>query len=175
MARSSESDVIDFYDPKTIHGEFSNFYPSPIVIDHVQYPTVEHYFQAQKFEDQKYRDLIISQKTAGKVKYLSNQKAVGRWKWQKDLNYDIDAAKARGVKMREGWDDIRVGVMIKGVLAKFLQHDKLRKKLLSTGYVEIREASPRDSYWGTARGGENMLGKIIMCVREVLRERKKKT
>jgi len=27
----------------------SNFYPSPIAVDGKQYPTVEHFFQSQKF------------------------------------------------------------------------------------------------------------------------------
>lgn len=38
-----------FYRKDAEYGEFSNFYPSPITVDGQLYPTVEHFFQAQKF------------------------------------------------------------------------------------------------------------------------------
>ena len=40
---------IEFSSKTPLYKEFSNFYPSPIVMGVVTWPTVEHYFQAQKF------------------------------------------------------------------------------------------------------------------------------
>jgi len=36
----------------------SHFYPSPILLDGEIWPTVEHYYQAQKSDDPAYRDAI---------------------------------------------------------------------------------------------------------------------
>jgi predicted NAD-dependent protein-ADP-ribosyltransferase YbiA (DUF1768 family) len=44
---------------------------------------------------------------------------------------------------------------------------------LATGDEEIIENSPIDSYWGCGADGQgkNMLGKILMETRDILRER----
>ena len=59
------------------------------------------------------------------------------------------------------------------VLKKFETHTDIRKLLLATGDEEIIEATSEDYYWGcgTDGTGENMLGKILMDVREDLRRR----
>jgi ribA/ribD-fused uncharacterized protein len=41
--------VIAFYSTREAYGAFSNFAPHPIELDGLRWPTVEHYFQAQKF------------------------------------------------------------------------------------------------------------------------------
>ena len=51
-------DVINFYSVSDEFGQFSNFAPFPIVLDGQQWPTSEHYFQAQKFTDESYREKI---------------------------------------------------------------------------------------------------------------------
>jgi N-glycosidase YbiA len=56
------------------------------------------------------------------------------------------------------------------VLPKFSQHEELRQLLLSTGDAKIVEHTERDDYWGDGGGsGKNMLGRILMEVRERLR------
>ncbi|KAF9577521.1 hypothetical protein BGW38_007217, partial [Lunasporangiospora selenospora] len=42
-------EAIKFYRQNNDYGQFSNFYPSPIFVDGLEWPTTEHYFQAQKF------------------------------------------------------------------------------------------------------------------------------
>lgn len=42
----NETNIINSFTGK--YAFLSNFYPSPITIDNIQYPTVEHAFQAQK-------------------------------------------------------------------------------------------------------------------------------
>ena len=44
-------DEIRFYHPDNPHGWLSNFSPHGFHLDGHDWPTVEHYFQAQKFED----------------------------------------------------------------------------------------------------------------------------
>ena len=57
------------------------------------------------------------------------------------------------------------------VRAKFEQHEELAAKLLSTGNSKLIEKTSGDYYWGcgTNGTGKNMLGVILMQVREELR------
>lgn len=57
------------------------------------------------------------------------------------------------------------------VRAKFTQHDELRLLLLSTGSAKLVEHTTNDAYWGDGGdgSGRNMLGRILMEVREQLR------
>lgn len=55
--------------------------------------------------------------------------------------------------------------------AKFTQNGDLKEKLLATGNDILEEGNTwGDRVWGTVNGvGENRLGKILMRVREELR------
>ena len=63
--------------------------------------------------------------------------------------------------------------MRRAVLRKFETHAALRALLLSTGDEEIVENAPGDFYWGCGAdgSGRNMLGRILMETREILRAR----
>jgi ribA/ribD-fused uncharacterized protein len=50
--------AITFYSTKDSYGEFSNFSKHPFELDGLMWPTSEHYFQAQKFEDKAYQEKI---------------------------------------------------------------------------------------------------------------------
>ncbi len=50
--------IINFYSTGDDYGDFSNFAAWPIKVDGKTWPTSEHYFQAQKFLDEKYREEI---------------------------------------------------------------------------------------------------------------------
>lgn len=56
-------------------------------------------------------------------------------------------------------------------MAKFTQNEDLKEKLLATGNDILEEGNTwGDKVWGTVNGvGENKLGKILMKVREELR------
>lgn len=73
-------------------------------------------------------------------------------------------------ELREDWSEVKVNVMATLVLQKFARHPELRRKLIATGREEIEEGNTHgDVYWGTVAGrGENMLGKILMGVRNHL-------
>ncbi len=62
--------------------------------------------------------------------------------------------------------------MFRAVLAKFQAHAALKELLLSTGQEEIVEKTTKDYYWGcgTDGTGKNMLGIILMRVRDELQK-----
>ena len=63
-------------------------------------------------------------------------------------------------------------IMYEIIKAKFIQNKKLKQKLLDTKNEEIIEGNSWGStYWGICNGkGKNKLGKILMKIREELRE-----
>lgn len=88
-------------------------------------------------------------------------------------------AKALGSKvtLRSDWEEIKVQVMYEVVEAKFTQNRNLMQKLIQTGNAELVHGNiHRDTFWGIYGGkGENMLGKILMEIRdEQLAARKRK-
>jgi hypothetical protein len=74
--------------------------------------------------------------------------------------------------MHEGWDTNKYSVMYECVLSKFLQNNDIRKELLATGDANLVEDSPVDYYWGCGVDGtgQNNLGKVLMQVRDLLKE-----
>lgn len=69
---------------------------------------------------------------------------------------------------------MRDGVMLQLLRQKFLGDEELRRKLLRTGDAMLVEGNYwGDTYWGVCFGsGKNMLGKLLMQVREELRKGK---
>lgn len=79
------------------------------------------------------------------------------------------------------WNKNKYNIVYKGNYAKFSQNIYLKKYLLSTKDKTIVEASPYDKVWGIGfseknvnindqtEWGENLLGKILMKVREELK------
>ena len=131
---------------------FSNFAPTPVVIDGLEYATTEHYFQAMKFakNDPKYAEEVRKSPTPGGAKKLG-----------KSRQHPID----------EDWNDQRDDVMRVALLNKALQNPQFVKDLLASGDREIIEASPWDYYWGTGakKTGKNMLGKLLVELRTKLK------
>ena len=169
-------EIIHFYGEKNAYGEFSNFYPSPITIDGVRYPTVEHYYQAQKFlgpdatpRSIEYAQLITNQSTPNKAKVLAGQKVKGGYKWVLELNDAI--RNYSDVHIRSDWEDVKDNVMRKGVFNKFSQNQNLLKALLLTGDKMLAEHTSRDKYWGDGGDGTglNMLGRILVETRILLK------
>jgi ribA/ribD-fused uncharacterized protein len=148
------ADVINFYRVKDPYGCFSNFAPYPIEMEGVVWPTSEHWFQAQKFVGTS----AESEMAAAILAEPSPMKAatLGR-----------DTSKPR----RPDWQGLRDDLMRRAVRAKFAQHADIRQILLDTGDAAIVEHTSNDDYWGDGGDGTgvNMLGKILVEVREELR------
>lgn len=145
-----EPDVIHFYKVDDPYGEFSNFAPFPIELDGKTWPTSEHYFQAQKFPATPHEEQIRLAATPSEA---------------------AKRGRDRRKPLREDWEHVKFDVMRKAVLAKFRQHAKLRRLLLSTGSAMLVEHTSRDAIWGDGGDGHGMnwLGRILMEVRETLR------
>ena len=68
--------------------------------------------------------------------------------------------------------------MYKALVAKFTQHEDLKERLLDTGDSLLVEHTKRDSYWGDGGDGgndtkgKNVLGKLLVRVRNEIREGK---
>lgn len=79
--------------------------------------------------------------------------------------------RSRKVPIRSDWEERKDEFMYRAVLAKFQAHSDLKQLLSSTGQEEIIEKTTRDYYWGCGANGtgKNMLGRILMQVREELR------
>lgn len=81
----------------------------------------------------------------------------------------------RKLKLRLGWEDMRLDIMNRLLLQKFSDLD-LQAKLLATGNEELVEGNWwHDQFWGDCTcvrhsgPGENHLGKLLMHVREYYR------
>jgi ribA/ribD-fused uncharacterized protein len=90
-------------------------------------------------------------------------------------NLSAKFAKALGsqIQLREDWDEIKLGVMYSVNKIKFSK-EPYKTKLLETGDQELVEGNNwNDTFWGVCNGvGENHLGKILMKIREELRNEK---
>ena len=139
-----------FYTPGEAYGEFSNFSRHGVEMDGLWWPTVEHYFQAQKFADAVYREKIRLCATAKQAA------ALGR---------------SRTMPLRADWNDVKVGIMRQAAMKKFRTHAALRDLLIGTGTRPIVENAPGDYFWGCGQdgSGENWLGRILEQVREEIR------
>jgi ribA/ribD-fused uncharacterized protein len=72
--------------------------------------------------------------------------------------------------VRPDWESVKIGVLRAALLAKFAQYDELRDLLLSTDDAELVDRTGNDD------GGDdgdvsdkNLLGRVLMQVRELLR------
>ena len=148
-------DIINFYSVNDNFGEFSNFALFEVIIDGKKWATTEHYFQAQKFLDKSYQEKIR------KAKNPMQAAVLGRDKKQ---------------KLRKDWESVKVSVMKNALYAKFSQHAELKELLLSTNDAKIVEHTENDDFWGDGGDGKgkNMLGKMLMQVREELKNEKQK-
>ncbi|MGL4236894.1 NADAR family protein [Tabrizicola sp.] len=143
-------DAIYFYSQTEAFSEFSNFAPFGVELDGLWWPTVEHYFQAQKFEDAGYREQIR------RARRPKDAKALGM---------------TRSLALRSDWEEVKEGIMHRAVLTKFRTHPVLAQLLMSTGDRLLVENAPMDAYWGCGPdgSGQNKLGKILMAIRSELR------
>jgi ribA/ribD-fused uncharacterized protein len=139
--------MIKFYKVKDPHGYMSNFYPAKFYLDGKWWKTTEAYYQAMKTENVEDQEKIRNAKTPKQARDLGQK-----------------------VEMHKFFKD---EVMYDCVLAKFVQNHDIREYLLKTGDEELIEDSSVDAYWGCGADGtgKNMLGKILMEVREELRQK----
>ncbi|MGG4607207.1 NADAR family protein [Providencia sp. Me31A] len=142
---------------------FSQWYPSPFIVDGHRFASAEHFMMAEKahlFGDIETREKIIHAPNPGAAK------AFGR--------------EVRGFN-QEIWDANRFAIVVAANMAKFSQNEVLKQFLLSTNERVLVEASPVDKIWGIGLAedaenienpltwkGLNLLGFALMEVRTQL-------
>lgn len=138
---------IEFSSKSPTYTEFSNFHKAKFLLDGKEWPTVEHYFQAQKFPTSpEYQEKIRGASEPSRAKTFGASKEF---------------------PIRNDWDTYREEVMRKALKAKFEQNANLKQLLLSTtGRPLVEDTS--DPYWGQGRTkkGKNRLGLLLMELRD---------
>ena len=158
MEPEGKEEVIEFYSQRAAYGFFSNFSPHKIIIDGIEYPTTEHYFQCKKFAGTEREWEIKKAKSPGQAATL------GRARTHKS-----------GVTLRKDWEEVKDDIMMTALKAKFTQHEDLQDYLLETGDAVLVEHTAKDRYWGDGGDGtgKNKLGHLLMKLREDLRLQRK--
>ncbi len=144
---------------------FSNWHPAKFKIDGKEFCNTEQWMMYSK------AILMLDYEMAEKVMCTPDPrtvKALGR----KVKNFNSNL-----------WDKVKFDVVFNGCLAKFSQNEEIKMALLGTGDKKICEASPVDYIWGIALDaahaaktpedkwpGQNLLGKVLMKVREELKK-----
>lgn len=136
------------------YGAFSNLYRRTIVFEGGEYPTSEHAYQAGKARKDSVREWLMAAPSPS----LLAMAAHGLYVW--DIHPD--------------WSKTKFDRMKRVLQAKFTQHEDLRELLLSTGNARLVEKATVDNtvnrLWGEVNGvGKNMLGQLLMEVRDELR------
>ena len=159
-----------FYKAWMEHGALTNFSPHAIRVPNadtvadmdpeVQWPSVEHFYQAAKFDVRSSDEAADVRASILAARSPEEAARIGRAfeRTRRDLIYD-------------DWVTRKVGVMEAALRAKFTQHEAPRRVLMSTGRRRLVEDSIVDAYWGGGREGVglNHLGRLLMELREELR------
>lgn len=147
------SRIVTFYNNKSY--TFSNFYSSPIMLDALSYPTVEHAWQSLRFAS-------TMPELAAKIRQAETA----------DDAHTL--ARTDGWnKHRKDWDDAKYEILLTLLRAKFGQHAPLSQELLDTGdkmlvNVDSDQWAGMSAAGGIATG-HNHFGKALMRVRAELR------
>jgi N-glycosidase YbiA len=144
----SEKKVINFYSTRDEYG----FSAHRIFLKDKVWKTTEHYFQAQKFAETSHEEelrLADSPMTVAKM------------------------GRDRKRPLRKDWEKVKDEIMMDALRAKFTQHKNLQEILLGTDEAILVEHTKNDFYWadGGDGSGKNMLGVLLMKLREELRNK----
>lgn len=120
-------------------------------LEGVHWPSVEHYFQAMKFEDPGERE---------KVRLADHPKRARR------------LGRRRFVRIRRDWSKVRRVVMTRAIYTKCRTHPDVAQRLLDTDDRPLVETTQYDYFWGFGRDrrGSNVYGAVLMDVRKKLQD-----
>lgn len=158
--------ILFFRRDRAMFGFCSHFHRAAIEVDGETWPSVEHYYQAQRSLDPDYRRTIRAAVSPGIAKRLSASphapRRISAQSWFRLNNQ----------QPRADWPEVKLGFMRRADWAKFSQQAELAALLVATGTAEIVEDSPFDSYWGLGSDGLglNWAGRVLMEVRQALLE-----
>lgn len=126
----------------------SNLSPHGFVVERVKWPSVEHFYQAQKYAG----DTSLVEKIRKAESPLKAMKA----------------GQDRSLVVCADWETRKSEVMREALAAKFGQNRRLKQMLLATGDTELIHESGSDHFWGQNQEGigENRLGVMLMELRD---------
>lgn len=160
------NEIIGFHREYEDNGCFCNWYPAEF--DYAG----RHYLHSEQF--MMYQKVMMFGQTALGDEIMRTA--------------DPEQCKILGREFFDGfdaalWKKTRFVVVKRGIRAKFAQNPSMMETLLATGNAILAECSPRDKDWGillstsdpevqdiTKWKGENLLGQVLMEVREELRD-----
>jgi ribA/ribD-fused uncharacterized protein len=131
----------------------SNFFEGTsggeVVSEGLMYPTVEHFYQAQKTLDFETRKKFSEYRTPG-----------------------IAKRQGRKLELRPDWESVKVDVMREALRQKFAKETLLGNMLMATFPAKLEEGNWwGDTFWGVdikTRKGQNWLGRLLMERRKEL-------
>lgn len=137
------------------YGAFSNLYRRAVEFEGETFATSEHAYQAGKARKADVREWLLAAPSPALVAMAAH----GLYYWD----------------VAPGWSTSKFDRMRSVLRAKFTQHADLRELLLSTGDARLVESATVDNevnrLWGEVNGaGKNMLGVLLMEIREELRQ-----
>lgn len=129
----------------------SNFSQVEIMLDGIEYPSVEHAYMSAKSDDPEWK------------KFCSNP-----------INKPgLVKQESKKIKLVEDWDKIKISIM-KICLDQKFRTQPYKSQLLKTGYEKIQEGNYHgDKFWGVDLKtgiGRNVLGTMIMEIRREIRD-----
>ena len=133
------------------HQALDNFAAFSLEWNGILWPTLEHAYQAAKFED----DSIIQRIKKARSPYEAKS---------------IVREKEFASKVSPDWNSRKVATMKALMQCKVGQHSLIKEILLGTQKAQLVEDSPFDSFWGTGPNGDgkNMIGLLWMEIRDEL-------
>jgi len=145
LSFKKDRNVIDNFSGRYCY--LSNFYPCEFRYREITWPTAEHAYQAMKSHDRMTQYIFAGLKTPALAKKLGRQ-----------------------IQLRSDWKSVKDLIMYEIVSTKF-RDPVLGGALLHTRDAKLVEGNTwNDRYWGVCKGvGENKLGRILMAVREEIR------
>jgi N-glycosidase YbiA len=137
----SDGRILFFRRDRDAFGFLSHFHYATVHLDGQEWPTVEHYFQAQRSDNPAYRS-VIRGASPGIAKRLGAPPDAPRRVSQQSWFC------RNGDRPRSDWEDIKVDVMRRADWAKFSQHPDLTQRLLATRPATIEEDAPFRPFLG---------------------------
>ena len=158
--------MIGFFHEYEEYGCFSNWYPAGFEYEGRYFDNSEQFMMYHKVM------MFGKDELAEQIMQTSDPAVCKKIAKQKFPEFDADL-----------WDKACQEIVKRGVKAKFAQKEDIRKVLLGTGNALLAECSPYDKKWGIGIDigdpdrlniakwkGRNLLGKVLMEVREELRQ-----
>ena len=157
-------DIKCFHNPDEENGYLSNWFLSDFSIEGIKYTSMEQYMMYKKavcFGNYEVARHILHTDEVARIKQYGRSVS--------GYNDNI-------------WSGIRQIIVYDGLMEKFSQNEKLKKRLLDTDDAILAECAVRDCIWGIGLSmkddrrfdisqwkGQNLLGYTLMMVRNRLR------